>query len=375
MPTPPRPLAGGLEGVIVGETRLSRVDGQAGRLTLAGYPVETLAPAVPFESALFLLWHDRLPSTAERQTLAAALAAARHLSAEVVRALHAAADRGASPMNALRLGVATQGLDEPNATEVVGAMPAMLATYACRRRGAPPPTPHDADGHAASLLSMLRGEPATQQEADALSTYLVTVCDHGMNASTFTARVVASTGSELSASIEAALGALQGPLHGGAPGPALDALEALRAQASRNSLDARTRTWVRREVAAGRRIMGFGHRVYRVRDPRADVLGAAADRLLCDAPLLADARIHEAAVLETLRDLKPDRAIATNVEFYTALLLHGLGLSTDLFTPVFAVGRVAGWTAHIAEQVRASRLIRPSVRYVGAEARELAATP
>jgi len=150
----------------------------------------------------------------------------------------------------------------------------------------------------------------------------------------------------------------------------------LRAHRDDSTLDTRTRLWVAAEVAAGRRIMGFGHRVYRVRDPRADVLEQAAQQLLADSPsgraLAADARCHERAVLQTLRELKPNRPIATNVEFYTALLLHGLGLPTHLFTPVFAVGRVAGWTAHVAEQRAHGRLIRPSVTYVGAQGRSLA---
>jgi citrate synthase len=188
-----------------------------------------------------------------------------------------------------------------------------------------------------------------------------------MNASTFTARVIASTGSDLGSAIEGALGALKGPLHGGAPGPALEALLRLRAQGG--SIDAATRAWVREQIAAGERIMGFGHAVYRVRDPRADVLSAAALELLAGSGLHEDARTHERAVLDTLRELKPGRTIATNVEFYTALLLHGLGLPSPMFTPTFAVGRIAGWVAHVAEQRATGRLIRPGVAYVGAEGR------
>lgn len=358
----------------MGTTRLSRVDGQAGRLTLAGYPVETLAPAVSFEAALFLLWRDRLPSADEQATLRQRLAEARVLPEPVIAALRSAAEAGASPMAALRLGVAALGLGDPGREALVGATGAIVAAYARLRAGHEPVAPDRDHDHATSILAMLRGEAPSPAAARALATYLVTVSDHGMNASTFTARVVASTGSDLGASIEAALGALQGPLHGGAPGPALEALLALRnadADRAEGDLDARTRRWVREQVAAGERIMGFGHRVYRVRDPRADVLGAAAERLLEGSTLLADARTHERAVLETLRELKPDRVLQTNVEFYTALLLHGLGLSPELFTPIFACGRVAGWTAHVAEQRAEGRLIRPRVAYGGAEGRSL----
>ncbi|MEZ4427184.1 MAG: citrate synthase [Nannocystaceae bacterium] len=371
MNTSQRPQGGGLEGVVVGETRLSRVDGEAGRLTIAGYPVEALAPAVRFEEALHLLWHDRLPDSEERGRLATALAAARALPAEVLEVLRRAAAVGAAPMDALRLGIAALGLRRPDRLQLVGATPAIVASFVRLREGSEPVVADPGWGYAHGFLAMLRGEPPSPAAARALDTYLVTVCDHGMNASTFTARVVASTGSTVVACVEAALGALQGPLHGGAPGPALEALLRLVADGTPDTLDARTRAWVREEVAAGRRIMGFGHRVYRVRDPRADVLGAAAERLLAGSSLLHDARVHERAVLETLAELKPGRPLATNVEFYTALLLHGLGLPPELFTAVFAMGRVAGWTAHIAEQVAEGRLIRPRAAYVGAEGRVL----
>ncbi|MEM6992003.1 MAG: citrate/2-methylcitrate synthase [Myxococcota bacterium] len=370
MNTPARRVVGGLEGVVVGQTRLSRVDGQAGRLTLAGFAVETLAPAVSFESALFLLWHDRLPTPSEHDRVRAELAEARRLPAEVLQVVRAAAKRGAPAMNALRLGVAALGLTAPSDVRLVGAMAAMLATYV-RHPNEVVEVPPEVD-HATALLWMLHGRRPTDTEARALTTYLVTVCDHGMNASTFAARVVASTGSDDAAAIEAALGALAGPLHGGAPGPALEALLALRDRAP-TTLEAATVAWVEEQVAQGERIMGFGHRVYRVRDPRADVLAAAAKALLADSSLLADAQVHERAVLATLSRLKPDRPIATNVEYYTALLLHGLGIASDLFTAVFAVGRVAGWTAHIAEQRATGRLIRPRVEYIGPFDRSVAA--
>jgi citrate synthase len=249
-------------------------------------------------------------------------------------------------------------------------MPSIGACYGCLLAGREPLVSLDpALSSSQSFLQTLNGSAPTLAQSRALDTYWNTVADHGLNASTFTARVIASTGSDLGSAIEGALGALQGPLHGGAPGPALEAFERLRARGG--DLAQVTREWVEAELASGRRIMGFGHRVYRVRDPRALVLERAAELLLTGSTLLTEARVHEGAVLECLVRLKPGRAIATNVEFYTALLLHGLGLPTAWFTPVFALGRLAGWLAHVAEQKARGRLIRPESRYAGAEGRTL----
>jgi len=209
---------------------------------------------------------------------------------------------------------------------------------------------------------MLNGNFPGDEPIRALETYLNTVVDHGLNASTFAARVIVSTRSDMVSAVVGAVGALKGPLHGGAPGPALDAVleigEADRAEA-----------YLRRKIERGERLMGFGHRVYKVRDPRADVLSQAAERLFRagggDAALYELARGVEKTAVALLAEYKPVRNLQTNVEFYTALLLHGLGLPADLFTPTFAVGRVAGWTAHCFEQHASGRLIRPQSAYVG----------
>jgi citrate synthase len=362
----------GLEGVLAAETRLSRVEGNVGRLTIAGYPVQELAPRVSFEALVQLLLHDRLPDSAAEQAFKIAIGRERELDAVTLGLLRQAAARRAQPIDALRLGLAALCLaGEPSLERLLGALPSVLATYA-RLQAAQEPIPAEPSlGCAAHFLYQLRGQRAPAHEERALETYWNTVADHGLNASTFTARVIASTGSDLGSAVAGALGALKGPLHGGAPGPALAALLTLRAQPG--DLAANTRSWVQAELAAGRRILGFGHRVYRVRDPRADVLRHASASLLQGTDLLASAEVHEAAVLETLRRAKPNREIATNVEFYTALLLHGLGFDPALFTSVFALGRVAGWVAHTAEQRAHGRLIRPDALYVGAEGRQLPA--
>lgn len=357
----------GLEGVVVGESRLSRVDGMAGTLTLAGYAVEDLAPHATFEDLVHLLWHDALPPTPQWKRQ---LASVRVLPDGVLDVLTSAADRNATPMTALRLGVAGLGLHNPSDLQLVACMPTLVAAYDRLRRGLKPVEPDAALGLAADALRMRSGEEPPQGQARALDTYLCTVVEHGLNASAFTARVVASTGAAMSSCVEAGICALEGPLHGGAPGPALAALLELRAAGG--DLDGRTRTWVRAQVASGERIMGFGHRVYRVRDPRSVVLRHAATKLLGEDPLLHDAEIHERAVLETLADLKPGRSIATNVEFATALLLHALGIPEDLFTAVFAMARAAGWIAHAREQRAHGRLIRPRLAYTGAEGRRAA---
>jgi citrate synthase len=370
-PTPQQAAArSGLAGVLAAETRLSLVQGDIGRLTIAGYAVDELAPRASFTAVAFLLLHDRLPDVTEEQSFAAEIGEQRALDPSTLALLAQAARANAAPIDALRLGVAALGVcGEPSRARLLGALPSLVASYARLAAGQGLVAPDPSLGAAASFLYQLRGERALPRAERALETYWNTVVDHGLNASTFTARVIASTGSDLGSSIEGALGALKGPLHGGAPGPALAALLALRAEGG--DLAARTRSWVEAEVAAGRRIMGFGHRVYRVRDPRADVLRVAAASLLEGSDLLASAELHEAAVLETLRRIKPERELATNVEFYTALLLHGLGLDAALFTPVFALGRVAGWIAHVAEQTAHGRLIRPDALYVGATGRTL----
>ncbi len=374
-------IARGLEGVVLTETRLSDIDGVQGRLIIGGVAVEELAPHASYEEVLHLLWYDRFPTAAEHEALRTTLAEHRALPAATVALLRAAAEVGAGAMDALRMAAATlvAAHNGPaqvrDAVEMVARFPSIVAAYWRLSRGEEPVAPRADLGHAANYLYMLRGRVPDAEVARALDTYLNTVIDHGMNASTFTARVIASTRSDMVSAVVGAIGALKGPLHGGAPGPALDMVFEMRARAARSgrSLAAETEEWARGAVAGGGRMMGFGHRVYKVRDPRAEVLGAAARRLFAragDLRLYADALCVEEVVLRVLRELKPDRCLQTNVEFYTALVLHGIGLEVELFTPTFAVARVGGWTAHILEQAAEDRLIRPSAMYVGARDRQ-----
>ncbi|HEX2252699.1 MAG TPA: citrate synthase [Thermoanaerobaculia bacterium] len=364
----------GLEGVVAAATRLSSVDGEAGELLLAGFPAEEIAPRASFEEMVFLLWNDRLPDAAELADLRRRLAAARELPGPVLDLLRGAAAAGTGAMAALRMAVAALDLGgtgaapgnapgpREQALRLVATVPTAVAAYHRLAAGDEPVPPRPDLDHAASLLHQLDGAEPTAERARALATYLNTVADHGLNASTFTARVIVSTGSDLVSAVAGAVGALAGPLHGGAPGPALDTVFEIGSEE-------RAEEVLAGKLARGERLMGFGHRVYRVRDPRADVLAAAAERLYgtggADPRLYALARHVEATALRLLREHRPDRRLDTNVEFYTALLLHGLGLPVGLFTPVFAVGRVAGWTAHCLEQIATGRLIRPQSVYVG----------
>jgi citrate synthase len=246
----------------------------------------------------------------------------------------------------------------PHHVLAVASAAVFAAAIARRRAGLPSVTPDPNRSHADDFLRMLHGVPATPQQVRALETYLVTVADHGLNASTFAARVIASTQAGLFSSIVGALCALKGPLHGGAPGPVLDMLDEI-------ATDSNMRVWLDAALARGDRLMGFGHRIYRVRDPRADVLKATVATLGANDARIRFAEAVEREALALLADRKPLRPLATNVEFYTALVLEAVGIPRDSFTMVFAVGRIAGWTAHVLEQERDGRLIRPQSRYIG----------
>ncbi len=357
---------GGLEGVVVADTRLSDVDGERGRLIIAGQDVEQLTGTRTFEDVCALLWRGELPSADARTALSRALGEARVRAFERLPRLGAALE-AADGMDALRGSVAQLSsparADEASFTELTGALAVYAAAWSRRRQGQAPVAPDPTQSHATDYLRMVRGDRPTPAQSAGIDAYLVTVSDHGMNASTFAARVVASTGSDAVSAVTAAIGALKGPLHGGAPGPVLDMLDAI-------DKPERAEAWLAGELEAGRRVMGMGHRIYRVRDPRAAVLERAVERLESSLPgaqgRLPLARAVEKASERLLRERYPNRPLKANVEFYTAILLDALGLPRTLFTPTFAVSRVAGWCAHVAEQQASGRLIRPSSQYVGA---------
>lgn len=348
----------GLEGVIAAETRLSHVDGMAGRLILRGYDLDEIADW-SFEALLALLWRDLAPENLDAAQIQAALGKARLRAFDLLDPLLGKTDR-LSQVEALRLLLSALADAETGAHHVlaVAAVPVFAAAIARRRLGQAPLRPDASLGQAADYLRMLHGKSMPDAMAKALNTYMVTVADHGMNASTFTARVIASTKAGLFSAVIGGLCALKGPLHGGAPGPVLDMLDAI-------AEPQRVRPWLIDALARGERLMGFGHRIYRVRDPRADVLKAAVANLRDGSGRIRFAETVEAEALALLSEKKPLRPLQTNVEYYTALVLEAVGFPRESFTNVFAAGRMAGWTAHVLEQDKTGRLIRPQSRYIG----------
>lgn len=355
-------MANGLDNVVAADTVLSDVDGLSGNLTIRGHSLPALAGRWNYPAVVALLFDGFFENLPADEELGARIGETR---AEVFRRIEPVLPALSSldVYGGMRAGMAIlpDGESLDDALRLVAA-PAVLTPALLRaRRGEPAMAPDPNLGHAADMLRMLKGAPASPALAKALDTYLVTVCDHGLNASTFATRVVASTQAGLTSSVLGGLGALKGPLHGGAPGPVIEMLDAIAAHGD-------AATWLRDQLSRGERIMGFGHRIYRVRDPRADVLksvvrqlgrsGDGADRLVF-------AETVEKAALEVLRVAKPSRSIQTNVEFYTALLLEAVGFPAEAFSCVFATGRVSGWVAHAREQQINGRLMRPQSRYVG----------
>ncbi len=359
--------ASGLDDIVFAETLLSEVDGARGRLSVRGYPIEQLTGHIHFEALCALLWDGALPSPVRERELRRELGRARLRAHARLGATLAAALTLDDPMDALRAGVALLpsdaglGHDEGTALDIVATVGVLLAAWARRRRAELPIEPNPELSHAEDLLRLL-GVASDPARARALDSYLVTVAEHGMNASTFTARVVASTASDSVSAVTAGISALKGKLHGGAPGPVLDMLDAIAEEQN-------ARDYLTRALAGGERIMGMGHRIYRVRDPRAEVLERATLELAEGAPAgrVALARAVERIAEELLAARHPERKLCANVEFFTAVLLEAVGVPRELFTATFAAARVAGFLAHIAEQRRAGRIVRPSSRYVGPE--------
>jgi citrate synthase len=359
---PVLPKPEGLEGVVAASTALSHVFGEEGKLVYRGYDIHELAGRASFEEVAYLLWMGRLPNEAELAGLLSALGEQRALPVhviDVVRALPADAE----PMDALRTGVSALGAgggdqfdDVPDLDEAIALtakFPGILAAYFRIRQGLEPVAPKAGHNTAQSYLYQLFGKEPEEKHWRPLEVYLTLLADHGMNASTFTARVIASTGSDLCSAITGAIGALKGPLHGGAPSKVLDMLEAI---GSAENVDA----WLTEALDRGDRLMGFGHRVYKAEDPRAEILRGMAGE--ASTP---DFFETEERALEMLHERKPGRRLYTNVEFYSAAVLSAVGLPGDMFTPTFAVSRAVGWTAHVLEQVSNNRLIRPQSEFVG----------
>lgn len=367
MPPSEAARAKGLEHVVLGESSITRVGGETGELIYRGFPIDVLADAASYEGVVHLLLHGSPPSPDELARLTADLAGRRSLPAPVERVL-TALPPGLPPLEAMRtllssLGDGSVGYPPTvdQGLDLIARAPTLLARYVRRSRGLPELRPRDDLPHVANYLWMLTGEAPAAPRARALERYFILLADHGMNASTFALRVVLSTGSDLISASTAALGALKGPAHGGAPSRVADMLDAIGTPAS-------APTWIAAALARRERLYGFGHRAYKTEDPRAVVLRAIA-RSIAPPERYALAEAVEREGLAALVRERPGHRLYTNVEYYGAVVLESVGLDRALFTPTFALARTAGWAAHALEQAADNRLIRPDVRYVGPEGR------
>ena len=358
-----RPYSPGLEGVLAGETELSKVDGANGRLTYRGYRIGDLVEHGTYPAVANLLWTGDWDPDARLATAP--------IPDAVLTALRAL-PRNAKPMDALRTAVsawgATQGLTYPptvdQARALTAAAPSALAAFARIREGKEPIEPDPSLNLVEGFLYQLKGTKPDQGTARALDAYFIVGAEHGFNASTFTARVVTSTNSDLASAVCAAIGTMKGPLHGGAPSEVVDQL------AKVGSVE-HAEEWLRGALDRHERLMGFGHRVYRAYDPRAAALRKVAEGMEHKPDWLQLAIQVEDVALRLLAEKYPDRPLKTNVEYYAAPVLQGVGLTPDLFPATFSLARHAGWTAHALEQAANNRLIRPDVRYVGPPERDL----
>ncbi|MFE6037887.1 citrate/2-methylcitrate synthase [Streptomyces sp. NPDC056452] len=370
--TAPLDVPRGLAGVIVTDTAIGDVRGREGFYHYRHYSAIDLAQSRSFEDVWYLLFHGELPDRAAGADFAARTAGLRRLPDEVREALPAIARAGAvsGPLAGLRTALSLLGASagfrpvydigadrrRSDALAVCAAVPTVLTALYRLGQGLEPVEPREDLPFAANYLYMLTGAEPDAARVRAVEQYLISTIDHGFNASTFTGRVVASTGADVAACLVAAVGALSGPLHGGAPSRALDTLDAI---GTPDRIDG----WIREQVLAGGRIMGFGHPVYRTEDPRSRMLRSIAQSF--GGPLVDFAVEVERQVELILAELKPGRELHTNVEFYAGVVMELCGLPREMFTPTFCAARVVGWSANILEQAEDSKIIRPAARYVG----------
>ena len=358
-------VAKGLEGVIVDTSDICLIDGNAGRLIYRGYDIHDLASSLSFEEVAYLLWNGNLPNQRQLDELQTRLDQERPIPENLktaIRSLPASSntlDVLRTAISILGTGVPLKTPDMADAVAITAKIPTINAAFDRVRRGQEPVDPRNGLSHAANYLYMLTGREPDPIKVDAMNKYFIVLADHGMNSSTFAARVVASTWSDMHSAITAAIGALKGPLHGGAPAPVLQMLKDI-------GKPERAEAWIRDELKAGRRLMGFGHRVYRTTDPRAEILREIAGKT-ANKGFVELARKVEETGIRVLQEKRPERKLYTNVEFYSAVVMDSVGLPPDLFTATFAASRSVGWSANVLEQVANNRLIRPQTEYTGPE--------
>ncbi|MFC7018583.1 MULTISPECIES: citrate synthase [Haloarcula] len=373
-------LKKGLEGVLVAESDLSMIDGDVGTLVYRGYTIEDLAKGASYEEVLYLLWHGHLPDEAELADFEEAMVSERAVDDGLVATVRELAESGEKPMAALRTAVSMLSAYDPapedaeptdeavnlaKGRRITAKIPTILAAFARIRNGEEPVEPRDDLGHAANFLYMLNGEEPDDVLADVFDQALVLHADHGLNASTFSAMVTASTLSDVHSSVTAAIGTLKGPLHGGANQDVMEMLKEVD-DAAMDPLE-----WVQTALDKGRRVSGFGHRVYNVKDPRAKILGERSKEL---GEAAGSLKWYEMST--TIEEyLMEEKGLAPNVDFYSASTYYQMGIPIDIYTPIFAMSRVGGWVAHVLEYIEDNRLIRPRARYTGPDPDETTFVP
>ncbi len=360
----------GLEGIVAAQSAITFLDGLQGRMLYKGYNALDLAGRVAFEEVVHLLWEEDLPNRRQLEALSKSLAAQRALTPRALELLKGFPKK-AHPMDVLRTAVSLLGADDPEgaaaspeadrrrAARLVAQMATLTAAWDRVRKGQTPVAPDPSLGHSANFLYMLKGQKPDPLNVQALDLYLTLLADHDLNASTFAARVVVSTLSDMYSAVTAALGALKGSLHGGANQKAMEMFLEI-------GEEGRVESYIEKAVAEKKKIMGFGHRVYKVEDPRSGALKDMSRRL-CEAR--KDMKWYNISV-KTAEAVYRHKKIYTNVDFYSASVLYMLGIDPDMFTTIFAMSRAAGWTAHVFEQLKDNRLIRPRSEYTGPAHRE-----
>ncbi len=361
----------GLEGAVVANSRLSLVNGAEGKLIYGGYPIEVLAEKALFEEVIYLLWEGRLPTKPEMETLRQAIANDARLPDELLEQLKQY-PKDASPMAVLRTAVSALALFDPDAEDnstaanrrkavrLTGQITTLCAAWDRIRKGKAPIAPRKDLNLAQNYIYMLTGNEPDKTATDAINVYLVLLAEHSMNASTFAARVTVATGSDMHSGVVSAIGTLKGPAHGGANAEAMEQFHEIGDPSN-------VGTWFEREIKQGnRRIMGIGHRVYKALDPRAAILREHAEALATSTGNTRWFEIADTLVnLARADDYFIERKLYPNVDYYSAIVLSTIDIDVDMFTPLFAMSRVAGWTAHIMEQFSDNRLIRPDSNYIG----------
>lgn len=361
--SPWSPAPKGLEGVVVANTMISKIDGKGGKLVYRGYDIQDLAGNIPFEGVAFLLWVGHLPNPLEFDTFKKNLGEHRNIAADVKIFLESAPHE-ADPLSVLRTAVSIMGLrpsDKDSILEdglnLVSQFPTILSHYQRTRNEEEIIAPRNDLGHAANYIYMLTGEVPNKKHEHALDSYFTLLADHGMNASTFSARVTISTLTDIYSAIVSAIGTLKGPLHGGAPSKVWEMLQEIEKPENASA-------WLKERLANNERIMGFGHRIYKTEDPRSKILKELAKEN-ADPDIFALATTVETEARKLLQAEHPARPLDTNVEFYSSLVLSAVGIPTDMFTSTFACARAFGWIAHIMEQLADNRVFRPNSEYVG----------